>query len=54
MSEIKVVHPDDLEVEIKSGAMTRLAGVLMRIFALALGIDVPDRDPAGHTVYCDV
>jgi uncharacterized RmlC-like cupin family protein len=27
MSEIKVIHPDDLEVEIQSGAMTRLAGV---------------------------
>ena len=27
MSEIKVVHPDGLEVEIQSGAMTRLAGV---------------------------
>ena len=27
MAEIKVVHPDNLEVEIKSGAMTRLAGV---------------------------
>jgi len=27
MPKIKVVHPDDLEVEIKSGAMTRLAGV---------------------------
>ena len=27
MSEIKVVHPDDLEIEIQSGAMTRLAGV---------------------------
>ena len=25
--EISVVHPDGLEVEIKSGAMTRLAGV---------------------------
>ena len=27
MNEIKVVHPDGLEVEIQSGAMTRLAGV---------------------------
>ena len=27
MSEIKVVHPDGLEIEIQSGAMTRLAGV---------------------------
>jgi len=27
MPEIKVVHPEDLEVEIQSGAMTRLAGV---------------------------
>ena len=27
MSEIKVVHPDSLEIEIQSGAMTRLAGV---------------------------
>ena len=27
MSEIKVVHPAGLEVEIQSGAMTRLAGV---------------------------
>ena len=27
MSEIKVIHPGDLEVEIQSGAMTRLAGV---------------------------
>ena len=27
MREIKVVHSDGLEVEIKSGAMTRLAGV---------------------------
>ena len=27
MPEIKVVHPDGLEVEIQSGAMTRLAGV---------------------------
>ena len=27
MPEIKVVHPDGLEVAIQSGAMTRLAGV---------------------------
>ena len=27
MSEIKVVHPEGLEVEIQSGAMTRSAGV---------------------------
>ena len=27
MAECKVVHANDLEVEIKSGAMTRLAGV---------------------------
>ena len=27
MSEIKVEHPDGLEIEIQSGAMTRLAGV---------------------------
>ena len=27
MAECKVIHPDDLEVEIQSGAMTRLAGV---------------------------
>lgn len=27
MTEVKVVHPDGLEVEIQSGAMTRLAGV---------------------------
>ncbi|HAA95380.1 MAG TPA: cupin [Dehalococcoidia bacterium] len=27
MAEIQVVHPDGLEVEIQSGAMTRLAGV---------------------------
>ena len=27
MSEIKVVHPDGLEIEIQSGAMPRLAGV---------------------------
>ena len=27
MPEIKVVHPEGLEVEIQSGAMTRLAGV---------------------------
>ena len=27
MAEIKVVHPDSLEVEVQSGAMTRLAGV---------------------------
>ena len=27
MAECKVIHPDGLEVEIKSGAMTRLAGV---------------------------
>ncbi len=27
MNEIKVIHPDGLEVEIQSGAMTRLAGV---------------------------
>ena len=27
MSEIKVVHPGGLEIEIQSGAMTRLAGV---------------------------
>ncbi len=27
MREIKVVHPDGLEIEIQSGAMTRLAGV---------------------------
>ena len=27
MGEIKVVHPDGLEVEVQSGAMTRLAGV---------------------------
>ena len=27
MAECKVVHPDSLEVEIQSGAMTRLAGV---------------------------
>ncbi len=27
MAEIKVVHADELEVEIASGAMTRLAGV---------------------------
>ena len=27
MAECKVIHPDGLEVEIQSGAMTRLAGV---------------------------
>ena len=27
MAECKVIHPDELEVEIQSGAMTRLAGV---------------------------
>ena len=27
MAECKVIHPDGLEVEIRSGAMTRLAGV---------------------------
>ena len=27
MAECKVIHPDSLEVEIQSGAMTRLAGV---------------------------
>ncbi len=27
MAEVRVIHPDELEVEIKSGAMTRLAGV---------------------------
>ena len=27
MSQIKVIHPEGLEVEIQSGAMTRLAGV---------------------------
>ena len=27
MAECKVIHPDGLEVEVQSGAMTRLAGV---------------------------
>ena len=27
MAECRVIHPDGLEVEIRSGAMTRLAGV---------------------------
>ena len=27
MAECKVIHPGDLEVEVKSGSMTRLAGV---------------------------
>ena len=31
MSEIKVVHPEGLEVEIQSGAMTRLAGVAEKL-----------------------
>ena len=31
MAECKVIHPDGLEVEIQSGAMTRLAGVSQRL-----------------------
>ena len=27
MAECKVIHPDELEVDVQSGAMTRLAGV---------------------------
>ncbi len=27
MAEVRIIHPDELEVEVKSGAMTRLAGV---------------------------
>ena len=27
MAEVRVIHPDQLEVEVSSGAMTRLAGV---------------------------
>ena len=53
MAEVRVIHPDQLEVEVSSGAMTRLAGVSKGLVGaegihLAVATIPPGRSSSPH------